>query len=315
MDGTPFPQRALMLFIGAGVTVLSLVVASVCLPLLARLLPARQTNPTTHDVPHLSWQQAQDYVLRAAIRELKLAQRPEMAKPALDLLGEYQRQLRRLHLVTDVHGTSMPDILRDELTIRQLGTAGELKAINEMAAAGELTPVLARRLRHRLETKLADLDYMLRHDGRRTLSMRIRQLRGMLRHKTEFLTILHTAERSQVYRDAVKQAAKGALANINAALKSPEYKHRRFSKQVVSTQIVHYRSRIETVRDLNHGSKAGTYQLEYQRLRMRAYTAERSAVHALMDAGRITPLLAQRLSNEISYSENAVSLRGLEAED
>lgn len=315
MTGSPFPERSLILFIGAGVTMLSLVVASVSLPLLARLLPQRQAQTATTEATHLNWQQAQDYVLRTAIRELKQAQRAEMPKPALDLIGEYQRQLRRLQLLTDGQHDKMPDVLRDELTIRWLGTKGELDAVHDMVANDTIQPHLAKMLDRRLRVKLADIAYMLRHNGHRTLMMRLRQWRGKLRHRVEFLKLARTQEASKAYRDAVKQTAKGALANINMALKSPAYKHRQFSKQVVSTQIVHYRNRIETVRALNHGGKASVYRIETQRLRMRAFTAERRAVHDLMDAERITPMMAQRLSSEVSYRENAVSLRLADAED
>jgi CPA1 family monovalent cation:H+ antiporter len=129
----------------------------------------------------------------------------------------------------------------------------------------------------------------------------------------EFLQILGRPERGDEYRFVAKVTAKGALANINTTLKSPAYKHRKFNKQVISTQIVHYRNRIATVKSFGSG-KRRVYEAEMQRLRMIAYAAQRSAVHELMEQSYITPITAQRLSADISYSENAVSLRAADSD-
>lgn len=312
-SGRLFPQRSLMLFIAAGVTVTSLVVASIALPLLASLLPSKKAKTqTTGD--RLNYNQAKDYVLRNAIVQIKHDQTERLSKPALDLIGEFQRQQRRIHLNADESGEAIPPILRDELEIKIMGTSGEVQAIKKLRDSGEIDDQLCAKYMKRLESKLRDMQYLLTHGGRRTLGMRARQVTGRIRHRIEFISALAFRTDATEYRYAAKVAAKGALANIDKTLKSPEYKHRRFNKQVISTQIVHYRNRIETVRSYGN-TKYAQYAAELQRLRMLAFTAERAAVHELMEQSYITPIMAQRLSSEISYSENAVSLRAAEADD
>lgn len=313
LSGALFPQRSLMLFMAAGVTVLSLVVASVMLPLLVRLLPNAKTEGKNGEATHLSLIQAEDYLLRSAIAQVKTSQKAHLQKPALDLIGELQQQSRRLQLSNIGGDVIMAPMLRDELEIKKMGTQGELRAVQELQSQGEISLRLRDKLSRRLQTKIADLDYMMAHAGKRTLRMRLQQYGGRLRHRVEFLQILGRPERGAEYRFVAKVTAKGALANINATLKSPEYKHRKFNKQVISTQIVHYRNRIATVKSFGSG-KRQQYQTEMQRLRMIAYAAQRSAVHELMAQSYITPIMAQRLSADISYSENAVSLRAADAD-
>ncbi|WP_125570883.1 cation:proton antiporter [Lacticaseibacillus songhuajiangensis] len=313
LAGNLFPQRSLMLFIAAGVTVLSLVVASVTLPLLVRLLPNAKTEVKNGENTHLTLVQAEDYLLRSAMTQVKTAQKESLQKPALDLIGELQQQSRRLQLSSVSGDVVMAPMLRDELEIKKMGTQGELEAVQKLRADGKISTRLFDKLSRRYRSKLTDLDYMLAHAGKRTWRMRWQQLHGRIRHRVEFLQILGRPERGDEYRFVAKVTAKGALANINATLKSPAYKHRKFNKQVISTQIVHYRNRIATVKSFGSG-KRRVYEAEMQRLRMIAYAAQRSAVHELMEQSYITPITAQRLSADISYSENAVSLRAADSD-
>lgn len=312
LTGKLFPQRSLMLFMAAGVTVLSLVVTSVMLPLLVRLLPNAKTEGKNTET-HLTLVQAEDYLLRSAIIQVKTAQKEHLQKPALDLIGELQQQSRRLQLSSVSGDVVMAPMLRDELEIKKMGTQGELNAVQSLRDANKISARLCTKLSRRYQTKLLDLDYMLAHAGKRTWRMRWQQLHGRIRHRVEFLQILGRPERGDEYRFVAKVTAKGALANINATLKSPVYKHRKFNKQVISTQIVHYRNRIATVKSFG-SDKRRLYEAEMQRLRMIAYAAQRSAVHELMEQSYITPITAQRLSADISYSENAVSLRAADSD-
>ncbi|WP_127849138.1 cation:proton antiporter [Lacticaseibacillus hulanensis] len=309
-SGAPFPERSLMLFTAAGVTLLSLLVATVGLPLMAKIAPQpdMMRQAVAGSGVHLTLVQAQAYLLKTAINRLEEERHNDNSKAVLDLIGDYQRRQRRLRLLADDTSEGMPVMLRDELEIKIMGTQGELNALTELHIEGKIPQNIYRRLHVRLGQKLTDMQKQLQSDGRRTLPMRLRQLSGKVRHRLDFLHILrHLRRDNEQYLEVMKITAKGALANINATLKSPEYKNRKFTRQVIATQMVHYRSRIATVHEV-HNPKHEFYAAETQRLRMIGFTAERTAVHQLMEQGYITPLMAQKLSTDISYNESAVSL-------
>jgi CPA1 family monovalent cation:H+ antiporter len=309
--GALFPERSLMLFIAAGVTLTSLLVATVGLPIMARLAPQPDTRhaAVTGAGTHLTPAQAQGYVLKAAIKRLESERREDNNKPVLDLISDYQRRQRKLRIAADEAVEGLPVMLRDELEIKIMGTQGELNALTKMHIDGEVDDVIFRKLHVRLGQKLSDMQRQLVSDGHRTFTMRWRQLRGKIRHRLDFLHVLrHVRHDNEQYLHVMKVTAKGALANINATLKSPEYKNRKFTRQVIATQMTHYRSRIATVHAV-HNPKHEFYQAEMQRLRMIGFTAERTAVHQLMEQGYISPLVAQKLSTDISYSESSVNLQ------
>ncbi|WP_155286165.1 cation:proton antiporter [Lacticaseibacillus zhaodongensis] len=327
INGTAFPERSLMLFIAAGVTLTSLIVATMALPLLVQLLPHQtpiavpetdtDTKPEddSNTAPRkLTRAEAESYVLQAAIKEIRAQRRDDMQKPAFDLIAEYQRRQRRVRLSADSGHSGIPLMVRDELEMKIMGTQGELQAVAKMRQDGKISTKMLDHTEKRLRLKLHDLQYMQGHDGKRTVRMHWQQLRGRIRHTLDFLQVFHRMGGSAEYRQVLQNTAKGALHNMTVTLKSPDYKHRKFSKQVVYTQFVHYRNRIETVRVYGK-TKHAHYDTELQRLRMIAFTAERAAVHQLMEDGYITPITAQHLSSNISYSENAVSLRAADEDE
>ncbi len=312
-DGTAFPERSLMLFIAAGVTLTSLVVATIGLPILARLAPQPDMQPTgvAGTSTHLTQVQAQAFILKTAIHAIEGAKRDEMTKPAFDLISDYQRRQRKLRLLSD-QTEGMPLMLRDELELKVMGTQGELNALEKMHEDGEIDDRLYRKLSRRLVHKLIDMQQLLARGGRRTFTMWLRQLGGKIRHRFEFVHLIGYVRRdNDLYLHVMKVTAKGALANINATLKSDDYKNRKFMRQVIATQMTHYRTRIATVHEV-HNPKYEQYQAELRRLRMVGFNAERTAVHQLMEQGYISPLTAQRLSTDISYSESAVNLAAQE---
>ncbi|KRM54732.1 cation:proton antiporter [Lacticaseibacillus sharpeae] len=309
--GQLFPERSLMLFIAAGVTLMSLLVATIGLPIMAHLAP--QPDIAEHVAPgkHLTWSQAQAYVLKVAVQRLETEKKEDNQKPALDLISDYQRRQRKLRLAADT-SDGMPVMLRDELELKIMGTTGELQALNELHAAGKIPESLYRKLHHRLTLKVQDMRLLIERDGHRTVGMRWRQFAGKMRHRLDFVHVIGRMRRNNnEYLFVLKATAKGALANISATLKSDEYKNRKFARSVIKTQMTHYRSRIATVHAV-HNNKYEQYQAEMQRLRMVGFTAERAAVHQLMEQGYITPLVAQKLSTDISYSESAITLSAQE---
>lgn len=95
-NGQPFPERSLMLFIAAGVVVLSLIVAIVALPLVTRSVAPLQTRGSTiaadgssdvaeddensHDVRIISQRQAQLFVYQMAVRRVESERRSQIKK-------------------------------------------------------------------------------------------------------------------------------------------------------------------------------------------------------------------------------------------
>ncbi|QHW34731.1 hypothetical protein GZH47_30665 [Paenibacillus rhizovicinus] len=85
-NGSPFPERDLMIFLAAIVILLSLAVASVLLPLLARKKAAPGTSGEQAQKRHVRIQ-----VLEAAIQALKTEQNQENGHAASSVIADYTR--------------------------------------------------------------------------------------------------------------------------------------------------------------------------------------------------------------------------------
>ena len=84
-----------------------------------------------------------------------------------------------------------------------------------------------------------------------------------------------------------------------------------YNRQVIYALIVQYRNRIASVKALNT-HKSTQYEQELGRLRAIAFAAERAAIHDLTEKGYITMTMAQKLNQNVNFTENAATLTSLE---
>ncbi|WP_125704875.1 cation:proton antiporter [Lacticaseibacillus daqingensis] len=324
-DGTPFPERNLMLFIAAGFVVLSLVAAVVVLPLVTKSrTPLRVRGSAlsvddtaaaaeaAREVRRITPAQAQRFLYQMAVRRLESERREQNQKPVLDLITEYQDLIRRLDRQADNH-TTLPPMVQEEIELRLVGVRGELARLATLHEDTEISEKVYRRSRRQLLGKERDLTEMAQQKGRPTLHMLLDKVQLRVRHLT--LSLASERERKagryqeQLY--AEKELAKAGLKAISAYLKDPAHHKDQANRQVIYALIVQYRNRIASVKALTT-HKSVQYERESQRLRAIALAAERAAIHDLLEQGYIGTSLAQKLNQTVNYTENAADLTELE---
>ncbi len=104
-DGSPFPSRSLALFVAAGVIIMSLVVATVTLPLISEDKAPLLTRANSTDEPdeidadaveddtdtnYISEDEARVYIMKLAVQRIEEERRPSNQKEAFDLILDYQ---------------------------------------------------------------------------------------------------------------------------------------------------------------------------------------------------------------------------------
>lgn len=327
-SGGPFPERSLMLFIAAGYIVLSMIVATVLLPVMTQnRTPLRlrgsaveddedepeQSGDPEIDAKLLTHAQAQRFLYQMAVRQLEGERRESNQKPVLDLIDEYQHLIRRLDIQEDDSG-DLPPFVQDEIDLRAVGVAGELARLEELQDAGQVSDHLYQKTKRRLHTREQSLVAMAKNQGRLNFSDALDRAKAALPHwwhkvRAERLGQAGSPERLYVE----KEIAKGGLKTLSDYLKQPEQRERKFNRQVIYALIVQYRGRIATAK-AHSTHKSVQYEQEMTRLRTLALAAERAAIHDLLEQGRITTSMAQRLSQTVNYTENAANLAALQDE-
>ncbi|WP_137626025.1 cation:proton antiporter [Lactiplantibacillus pingfangensis] len=332
--GAAFPERSLVLFIAAGVIIVSLVSAAGILPLMAaKSLPfmtrgssldedgtvvvaddSEAADVTAEATPQqFTYKQARIYVLQLAVQNIEEHRRPENQRAAYDLILDQQFQIRRLEVASQTADELQP-MLTDEMQLRLVALAGERQAVKEMLVAGETSKLGAQAYLRRIERREQRLSQAAHKPGLPTL----RSLRLMLSRGMQSLRIWLTPVDSDKFRAeqlAIQRvASKAAIKSLSQYLKQTGVDEQQFDRQALYHLIVHYRNRIESAK-ADHSLSRADYERQLQALRIKSLGAERAGVQHLLESGQISLRTASKLRQFINYSENLLMLNDLEADD
>lgn len=332
--GAAFPERSLVLFIAAGVIIVSLVSAAGILPLMAaKSLPfmtrgssldedgtvvvaddSEAADVTAEATPQqFTYKQARIYVLQLAVQNIEEHRRPENQRAAYDLILDQQFQIRRLEVASQTADELQP-MLTDEMQLRLVALAGERQAVKEMLVAGESSKLGAQAYLRRIERREQRLSQAAHKPGLPTL----RSLRLMLSRGMQSLRIWLTPVDSDKFRAeqlAIQRvASKAAIKSLSQYLKQTGVDEQQFDRQALYHLIVHYRNRIESAK-ADHSLSRADYERQLQALRIKSLGAERAGVQHLLESGQISLRTASKLRQFINYSENLLMLNDLEADD
>lgn len=316
-NGSPFPSRSLALFVAAGVIIISLVVATVTLPLIsedkAPLLTRANstddpdeidTSSADSDAEYISEDEARVYIMKLAVQRIEEERRPNNQKEAFDLILDYQFLIRRLELKLQ-DKKEMDSIIADELALRRVALRGERAAVQKLFDDQKISKtafLIASAKLQRLENR------MIRSVGRKVklghgtarnfIKLRNRVSLWLIRRKTN-------EDISDELALIQREQAKAAISALSDYFARDDIDNQRFDSQSVYHLIVHYRNQIELAKD--HSKKQINDQaMNYQSLRIKALAAEREGVQVLLEQGNIDWSMAAHLRQYINYSETVL---------
>ncbi|MGV0167803.1 cation:proton antiporter [Furfurilactobacillus sp. WILCCON 0119] len=327
--GAKFPERSLILFVAAGVIIVSLVVAAIALPIISRrnvllltrgsqldvleehVADSEQDDPatTTARPPLMTSDEAKMYLAKTAVRTVESLRRADNQRAAYDLILDYQYIVRQLQLRTRP-STEVQQMVAFEIKIRQLGLQGELARLHELHQQHQTSGWNYRYYRRQIQRRLTELDRAHHfeplpswHTARRLMRHALRRLRILL---TGNDMAGFEAQRVLIQTEL----AKAAIGKLSRFFKAHNGKKNAQQRQSVYHLIVHYRYRIERRQPAVKGNPAhrAHYDDNLRVLRIRALAAERLAITELVDADRINLAMAANLRQYVNYSENVLML-------
>ncbi|MCW4397595.1 sodium:proton antiporter [Lentilactobacillus parabuchneri] len=317
--GSPFPSRSLALFVAAGVIIISLVVATITLPLISEdkaplLTRANATddsddlNPnssdTDEDTHYISEDEARVYIMKLAVQRIEEERRPSNQKEAFDLILDYQFLIRRLELKLQ-DKREMDSIISDELALRRVALRGERAAVQQLFDDQKISRqafLIANAKLQRLENQMVrSIGHKIKlghGTARNFVKLRNRIALWIIRQKTD-------EDISDELSLIQREEAKAAISALSAYFARDDIDNQRFDSQSVYHLIVHYRNQIELAKD--HSQKQIQDQaMNYQNLRIKALAAEREGVQVLLEQGNIDWAMAAHLRQYINYSETVL---------
>ncbi|MFB9768409.1 cation:proton antiporter [Lactiplantibacillus modestisalitolerans] len=329
--GEAFPERALVLFIAAGVIIVSLVAAAGILPLMAAQSMSFMTRGSSIDSDdtiigptddededdgrprQVTYKQARIYILQLAVRNIEEHRRAENQRAAYDLILDQQFQIRRLEVASQTADELAP-MFSDEMQLRLVALQGEREAVKAMIAAHETSKIAGQAYLRRIDHRERRLEQLNRHHGLPTL----RSLRAMLSRGMQGLRVwLAPADSDKLRADQLeiqRVASKAAIKSLSGYLKQANVDEQQIDRQALYHLIVHYRNRIESAKP-DHSLSRADYEKQLRALRIKSLGAERAGVQHLLESGQINLRTASQLRQFINYSENLLMLNDIDSDE
>lgn len=286
-DGTPFPERNLILFLAAGVILCTLAIAAVVLPLLTE-------KEEEDEKRNEKWLTARRKLIKIALQTIKADMNDTNKTASLAVIGEYNEKMKNLRFQ---QYTSSNRIKKLERKLRAQAIIAEQEALMEMRERGDIPEETANVLQERFN----ELEILYGNPFKVGLSKtRLKRLMYWIffgEHKKPEMSILNEAGLIQATR---VKTAKAAIAYLEKH-KTEEH------KEVLLSVIAFYKQLIFRLEHSHHDLKSSA-QFEAQKLevKLKAVQAIRNEIQTLFEKREISRDISHELRQYINDVEAAM---------
>ncbi|KOY13347.1 Na+/H+ antiporter [Paenibacillus xylanivorans] len=288
-DGSPFPERDLIIFLAAGVILFTLIAASVFLPVLAK-----NEEKVEEGTPQTTERKAQDIMLNAAIRAVKSEMNDENKAAALAVVSDLSKYIRQA--AGELTAGKRKDILKQETAINLIATRAERKEIENMMDENVIASEAAFRCNSWLDRK----EMMLANRTNTQMMFSLSEIGRVFGHvftnrsqKPEQPFMIENAE---LFRQVKMRTSEAAIKAIRA--------HMNDSNRIVSLSVIsRYERVIAKLRTWNQGKTEDPFDQEKLELQMVAMQEQRNTIQQLYENGEINRDVAAKLRRFINDVE------------
>ncbi|MCJ7840862.1 Na+/H+ antiporter [Lederbergia sp. NSJ-179] len=288
MSGDAFPERSLILFLAAGVILLTLIVATVFLPILSKeeSMPGEKWN--TIDLAS-----AKRKILLSAIKKLNSEVNEENSAAAFELIEEYRGMLRQIqHRLDSTEQEFNQEKMRE---IRLAALKVERKYIYDVMEKKGMDEAAFESFEKSLDYREEALSNNARSQASYLFGRILRGLKRFRGHKQKDKKgRLAHYRRGQIIQIKALQAAVHYLENNEDIFKE---------KEMVQAVILDYKRVLNRLKrpysDFNE-----KVEEKKEELRIKVMDMERTEIHAMYKQGEISREQAKELRKFINYIES-----------
>ena len=289
-DGGPFPQRSLIIFIAAGVILVTLLTASIFLPILAR--------PEKGNSNELRKEMERDAKLRtidAAIRSIRELMNDENRGAAVSVISSYNQIRNRLNTGSD---ESSERLKLMETDIRMKALDAEANYIEKLKFEEKIDR----------ETIYMSEEHIQRMRLAVTNRMHFRRLFIWTLAKRSLLKLLQIfAPKSQEQlKNRQAQTKKMIQLKMNMAKAAIKYLNSQMTPDTEYVYLViigEYSEMITKFKLAKKGADSTHYRHLQRELRVKAFQAERDEIQNLYEEGEITTDTIRKIRKQINIRE------------
>ncbi|MFJ7729147.1 Na+/H+ antiporter [Neobacillus sp. NPDC097160] len=289
-DGSPFPDRALIIFIAAGVILVTLIVASIFLPILART-----EKGNTEDLREEMERSAMLRTIDAAIRSIRELMNDDNRESAVSVIAAYNQIRNRLNNVSDEDSQRLKLV---ETEIRMKALDAEVHYIEQLKKAGQIdreTAYLIEEHIHRMRLAVTNRLHF------RRLFIWTLIKRGLYK-----LFQLFLPKNKERLKDRQVKAKKLIQLKVNMAKAAIRYlkEHMNSENEHINMVIIgEYNEMMMKFRLAKKGVDSSQYIHIQRELRAKAFQAERDEIQNLYEEGEITIDITRKIRKQINIRE------------
>jgi CPA1 family monovalent cation:H+ antiporter len=288
-DGSPFPERDLIIFLAAGVILFTLIAASVFLPILAKNEEKAEVG-----TPQTTERKAQGIMLNAAIRAVKSEMNDENKAAALAVVSDLSKYIRQA--AGELTAGKRKDILKQETAINLIGTRAERKEIENMMDENVIASEAAFKCNSWLDRK----EMMLANRTNTQMMFSLSEIGRVFGHvftnRSKKPDQPFMLENADLFRQVKMRTSEAAIKAIRA--------HMNDSNRIVALSVIsRYERVIAKLRTWNQGKSEDPFDQEKLELQMVAIQEQRNTIQQLYENGEINRDVAAKLRRFINDVE------------
>jgi len=289
-DGSPFPQRSLIIFIAAGVILVTLITASILLPILAR---TEKVNANEQREEML--REAKLRTIDSAIRSIRELMNDENRGAAVSVIASYNQIRNQLNTENNKNFEHLK-ILETEIRMKALDA--EALYIEKLKLEGKIDR----------ETYYLSDEHIQRMRLAVTNRMRFRRLFiGTLAKRSLLKLIQLIMPKSQQQLETRKaQLKKMILLKMNMAKAAIKYLNNLMTPENEHVYLViigEYSEMLTKFKLAKKGADSAHYRDLQRELRVKAFQAERDEIQNLYEEGEITTDVIRKIRKQINIRE------------
>ncbi|MFE6073093.1 Na+/H+ antiporter [Paenibacillus sp. NPDC057886] len=288
-DGSPFPERDLIIFLAAGVILFTLIAASVFLPILAK-----NEEKAEEGTPQTTERKAQGIMLNAAIRAVKSEMNDENKAAALAVVSDLSKYIRQA--AGELTAGKRKDILKQETAINLIATRAERKEIENMMDENVIASEAAFRCNSWLDRK----EMMLANRTNTQMMFSLSEIGRVFGHvftnRSQKPDQPFMIENADLFRQVKMRTSEAAIKAIRANMND--------SNRIVALSVIsRYERVIAKLRTWNQGKTEDPFDQEKLELQMVAMQEQRNTIQQLYENGEINRDVAAKLRRFINDVE------------
>lgn len=295
-DGSPFPERNLILFLSAGVILFTLVIASIALPLLSRGKPQEAGGDK-----RLTEREAQLCIMERTVKALKEEMNEENKEAVLSVIADYNRKLQQL-------GTQPGFRERHQFRSHALqawltAIAAERAQAQRLLKEGRVKPETARQF----EESLSRVESLLLSRTRIFATAFRLALSRVWRRITQGRSGVSVAPREAKDLKKLKiQTCKAAMSKLREEMNEE-------NREAALSLIVRYQEAVERLKEsIRSPERKEQFSQQKRELENKAIQLERDTLQQMYANGEVTLGMMNSLRFFVNAMEAAVAEEHLE---